>query len=137
MKKTSKKTNAQLGKLVWKEIGRLNRKINPPICYTCGAQNLEGSNWHPGHGKPKAELPMKAKYDFRNIKSQCIRCNIHMGGKTDVFITKLEKEKNGLDFLNEFCVKIDGYWEIKHTPTMGSTESWMYLYTLLEDLKKL
>lgn len=130
-----KLTNAKLSKLIWEEVKRINRLKNPPICYTCGKQNLSGSDWQSGHGKPKSVLPLKAKNDLRNIKSQCLHCNVNCGGMSDIFIAKLEKEKDGLEFLKEFCVKIDGYWEIKKIDLMGSIDSWIFLTNLLNEYK--
>ena len=132
-----KLTNVKLNKLIWEEVKRINRLHNLPICYTCGKQNLSGSNWQAGHGKARSVLPLKGKNDLRNIKSQCMRCNVDCGGMTDIFIAKLEKEKDGLDFLNEFCVKVNGYWEMKSTPLMGSVDSWIYLTNLLDEYKKI
>lgn len=137
LKKPKKLTQSQLNKRVWKEVGRINRIINPPVCYTCGATGLSGINWHPGHGKPKGLLKLRFKYDLRNIKSQCIKCNLNGGGMTDIFISKLEKEKEGLEFLNEACVKINNHWEIKEVPSMGSIEAWNFLSNLLEEYKKI
>lgn len=131
------KTTAQLKKVLWKLCGELNRKINPPICYTCGTTGLSGSNWHPGHGKPKGALPLRFKFDMRNIRSQCINCNINNGGCTDIFIAKLEQEKEGLAFLQESCVKIDGYWEIKHDTTMGGVEAWGFVTRKITEYENL
>lgn len=131
------KTTSQLHKKIWVLCGKLNRIMNPPTCYTCGAGGLSGSNWHPGHGKPKGALPLRFKYDMRNIKSQCMRCNCHLGGCSDIFIAKLEKEKEGKAFLKEACVKIEGHWEIKHTTTMGGVEAWGFLTNLISEYEQI
>lgn len=130
-----KKTTAQLKKVLWKLCGELNRKLNPPICYTCGATQLSGSNWHPGHGKPKGALPLLFQYDMRNIRSQCMHCNCNLGGCSDIFIAKLEKEKEGKQFLKEACVKIDGHWEIKHVTSMGGVEAWVFVTKKIEEYR--
>jgi len=132
-----KKTTAQLKKDLWVLCGKLNRKFNPPVCYTCGATGLSGSNWHPGHGKPKGELNMRYKFDMRNIRSQCINCNINYGGKSDIFITKLEKEKEGLEFLEETCYKENGYWKLKSLPLMGGVEAWGFVTNKIAEYKEL
>jgi len=59
---------------LWDEVKRITRKRWQHTCYTCGAQNLEGSNLHSGHGKPMGALPLRFKYDIRNIKPQCMVC---------------------------------------------------------------
>lgn len=127
-----KKTITQLHKLVWNEIKRIY-KNKGNICYTCG-RICEGSNRHVGHGKPKASLPIKYKYDFRNLKIQCYNCNINLGGATDIFISKLEKEKEGLKFLNEACKNVDGVWYIQREEELNF-DSRVFLENLLQELK--
>lgn len=132
------KSFRRLNYLVWEECKRLNRKYQPNVCYTCGATNLEGMNWQCGHGKPKGALPLKGKYDRRNLKSQCMRCNVDFGGCTDIFVSKLEKEKEGLEFLKEFCYRDDDRWRINQAyPKLGGIDAKIYLTNLLEEYKKL
>lgn len=135
MKKTKKLTVSKLKEKVWNECKRIVRSKYGNKCYTCPAQNLEGSNWHTGHGKPNGALTLKYKFDIRNLRPQCYHCNCNLGGCTDIFISKLEKEKDGLNFLKEACTKVDGHWEIKKVETMGSLEAWIFLSNLLEEYK--
>lgn len=121
-----------LEKKVWELCKQITRRDVAHTCYTCGASNLYGMNLQTGHGKPKGALPMKFKYDTRNLKNQCMRCNIHMGGMSDIFISKLEREKEGLKFLKESCVKIDGHWEIKQDQTIGTTDAKLFLIDLID-----
>lgn len=136
-KKPKKKTTAKLKELVWEECKRIIRERYAHNCYTCPATNLEGKNLHTGHGKPNGALPLKFKFDLRNLRPQCMVCNLHNGGMTDIFIAKLEKEKEGLEFLKESCVKVDNMWEIKRMELMGSTEAWCFVSDLLEKYKAL
>lgn len=136
-KKPKKKTVAKLKELLWEECKRIIREKYEHNCYTCGATGLEGKNLHTGHGKPNGALPLKYKFDLRNLKPQCMVCNCHHGGMTDIFIAKLEKEKDGLDFLQESCVKVDNMWEIKRMELMGSTEAWFFVSELLDKYKNL
>jgi hypothetical protein len=122
---------------VWNECKRVTRKRHGDKCYTCGASNLEGSNWHTGHGKPKGALSVKYKYDLRNLRPQCMLCNIHRGGMSDIFITKLEKEQEGLSFLEECCTQTDEGWIIKHGDTMGGKDATFFLENLLKEYKQL
>lgn len=131
-----KKTLAQLKKVLWELCKKIIRKTYPNVCYTCGSPNLQGSNWQTGHGKPNGALQLKYKYDLRNLRPQCLTCNIHLGGCTDLFIAKLEKEKDGRAFLKEACVKIDGRWEIKRIEPMGSIDAWIFVTNLIEEYKK-
>ncbi len=130
-------TITKLKEKVWDECKRINRKKNPPICYTCGATGLCGGNWHTGHGKPNGALSLKYKFDLRNLKSQCYNCNVNLGGCSDIFISKLQREKEGLAFLKESCVKVEGRWEIKKEETMGGIQAWAYLTDLLAHYKSL
>lgn len=136
-KKSKRKTLSKLKELVWEECKRIIREKYEHTCYTCGATGLEGKNLQTGHGKPNGALPLKYKFDLRNLKPQCIVCNLHHGGMTDIFVAKLEKEKDGLDFLMESCVKIDNRWEIKRMELMGSTESWYFVSELLAKYKEI
>ena len=128
-----KKTLAKLKKILWILCKKIIRKIYPPTCYTCGKTGLSGSNLQTGHGKPKGALPLKFQYDLRNLRPQCMTCNLHLGGCTDIFMAKLEKEKEGKQFLKESCVKIGGRWEIRREAPMGSIDAWIFVNNLIEE----
>lgn len=132
-----KKTLAELKKELWEFCKKIVRKIHPNVCYTCGRAGLQGSDWQSGHGKPKGALPLKYQYDLRNLRPQCLRCNLHYGGCSDIFIAKLEREKDGKAFLKESCVRVNGRWEIKREPPMGSIEAWMFVNSKIEEYKRL
>lgn len=134
MKKSDRK---KLEDKVWNECKRIIRERHGDKCYTCPASNLEGSNWQTAHGKAKGALPLRFKYDLRNLRPQCMRCNLHMGGMSDIFITKLEKEKDGLAFLKESCTHTDDGWIIKHGDTMGGKDATFFLENLLTEYKLL
>lgn len=134
MKKSDRK---KLEDKVWNECKRIIREKHGDNCYTCGARNLEGSNWQTGHGKAKGALSIRYKYDLRNLRPQCMRCNLHMGGMSDIFITKLEKEKDGLAFLKESCTHTSDGWIIKHGDTMGGKDATFFLENLLTEYKQL
>lgn len=132
------KTNRKkLEDKVWNECKRIIRERHGNNCYTCPARNLEGSNWHTGHGKSKGALPVRYKYDLRNLRPQCMLCNIHRGGMSDIFITKLEKDEEGLAFLEESCTHTEEGWIIKHGDTMGGKDATIFLENLLIELKQL
>lgn len=122
---------------VWNECKRITRERYGDKCYTCPAQHLEGSNWQTGHGKSKGALPLRFKYDLRNLRPQCMLCNLHRGGMSDIFITKLEKEKEGLAFLKESCTHTSDGWIIKHGDTMGGKDATFFLENLLTEYKQL
>lgn len=122
---------------VWNECKRITRERYGDKCYTCPAQHLEGSNWQTAHGKSKGALPLRFKYDLRNLRPQCMLCNLHRGGMSDIFITKLEKEKEGLAFLKESCTHTSDGWIIKHGDTMGGKDATFFLENLLTEYKQL
>lgn len=126
-----------LEKKLWELCKQIIRKRHGNICYTTGQTGLTGGNWQTGHGKPKGALSLKYQYDLRNLRPQSYHANINLGGMTDIFIAKLEREKEGLEFLQEACVKIDGKWEIKRVPLMGSTEAKLFLMQKIEEYKAL
>ncbi len=137
-KKRKKKTERQsLEEKIWAECKRIIRARHGDTCYTCGAQGLEGVNWQTGHGKAKSLLSIIHKYDLANLRPQCFNCNINLGGMSDIFVTKLALEPEGLAFLNEACVKTDEGWRIKRDQTMGGKDATVFLRDLLEEYKKI
>lgn len=127
-KKTRKRTERQKAEdQIWELCKKIIRKKYPNNCYTCSSQGLEGMNWQTGHGKPKGALPLRFKYDLRNLKPQCMHDNYNLGGCSDIFIAKLEREEEGLAFLTEACVKVDGVWTIRKDQTMGGTDGLIFL----------
>src|SRR3990167_9865223 len=113
--KLLKKSITQLHKILWELCKQIVRAKYPPVCYTCGKYLQYPKDQHTAHGKPKSALSLKYRYDLRNLRICCYNCNVNLGGATDIFITKLEKEKEGLEFLKEACVKTKEGWKIKGT----------------------
>lgn len=136
-RKEKKKTLTKLKEELWELCKRIIRAKYPNVCYTCGKEGLVGSDWQTGHGKPNGALQLWFKFDLRNLRPQCIHCNKNLGGCTDIFIAKLEREKEGLRFLDDACIKTDGRWEIKRFPPMGATESYSFVLNLIEEYKKI
>ena len=137
-KRKPKKPSVRLLKdKLWKEVKRITRERFEPNCYTCGT-HVEGKNDHAGHGKPMGALPLRFKYDIRNIRRQCMVCNIHRGGMQDIFIAKLEQEEEGLMFLNEACYldQESNAWRIRQdTPSLGGKEATLFVENLLKQYK--
>lgn len=77
---------------IWKLLRAKADQLFEPNCYTCGAQNLTGSNKQLGHMWPKASVGAYLKYDLRILRWQCMRCNIHMGGEGAIYYAKMLKE---------------------------------------------
>ena len=80
---------------LWQECRRIIKdayKVNgESYCYTCGNE-CDGVNRHLGHFLPKGSCGMYLKYHLDNLRIQCFRCNIHLGGNGGEFGRKLEQE---------------------------------------------
>lgn len=81
---------------VWELCKAIIRKKYGNICYTCGARNLESSNWHTGHFLPSSTCGALLRYDVRNLRPQCYRCNISLSGNGAVFYRRLVEAEGQL-----------------------------------------
>jgi hypothetical protein len=115
IKKVSKREIPKLQKKLWELCKQINRKEQPNVCYTCGAVALEGSNWQTGHMWAKASLSTHLKYDMRVLRSQCMRCNCHMGGMGADFYKNMiieigQEAMNKLEQERWITIKADKFW---------------------------
>ena len=103
LRKKGKSPQSKLEQELWEECKRITREQFGNTCFTCGAKNLEGSNWHTGHLWPKASLHALLKYELRLLRPQCYRCNINLGGNGAVFLKNLIRTegKNYVERLEE------------------------------------
>lgn len=137
VKKRKKKTEFQkLNERVWDLCREIKGEIEEKNCYTCGAQNLIGVNCQLGHGKAKGSLSIKYQYDLRNLHWQCFNCNINLGGMSDIFIAKMERDQQGLFFLEETCYKENGYWKLKQKDTVSGVDFLREYELKLIEIKK-
>lgn len=95
---------SKLQKLLWKECRRVADIIYKPKdgiyrCYTCGSI-IGGKNKQLGHFLAKSICGAKLKYDMRNLRWQCYRCNISLSGNGAVFYRKLVEE-NGQEYVDK------------------------------------
>jgi hypothetical protein len=131
----AKKTRRQKANdKIWKLCKEIIRNEYDNVCYTCGKGGLEAQNWHTGHGKAKGLLPVRYQYDLRNLRPQCYNCNINLGGMSDIFITKLEQEEEGLAFLEESCRKTEDGWVVKKESDLHGLDATIYLEEQIERL---
>lgn len=115
LRRKSKSETTKLQDKLWELCKQINRKEQPNVCYTCGAVSLEGSNWQTGHMWAKASLSNHLKYDMRVLRSQCMRCNCHMGGMGADFYKNMIKEigQEAMDELEKerwITIKADKQW---------------------------
>lgn len=99
LRKQGKTKISVLQRKIWQLCKEIIRKRYGNVCYTCGAKNLSGANWHTGHLFPKAALGAYLKYDLRVLRPQCYHCNINLGGNGALFY-KLMLEREGIGYLN-------------------------------------
>lgn len=77
--KVRKTSLAALKRKLWERIKQYIRKTHGNTCYTCGAQGLEGSNWHTAHFV-NAGASSAVRYDPDNLRPCCYRCNVSLHG---------------------------------------------------------
>lgn len=109
MKKTThtakKLTIGQIQKKLWKEVRRVildiyKKKDGTWECYTCDAKNLVGANCQCGHLIPRSICGAYLRFDLRNIRIQCWRCNINAGGNGAIFLKRLI-EREGQEYADQ------------------------------------
>lgn len=84
---------------LWKLCKQIIRKRYGNTCYTCEAFPLEGSNWHTGHFIASSVCGMYLRFDLRNLRPQCYRCNISLSGNGAVFYENM-REREGQDYVD-------------------------------------
>ena len=87
-RKQRKTTVGALKRKLWKLFSAYVKARDGNICFTCGAKDLEGINWHAGHGIRQGGHAA-VQYDPKNVHSQCGRCNIWLGGNTSEYMARL------------------------------------------------
>jgi len=88
-KRKPKTPEAKLKAELWELCKKITRTRHGNTCYTCEAPNLVGSNWHTGHFIPSSICGLYLRYDLRNLRPQCFRCNISLSGNGSAFYRKL------------------------------------------------
>lgn len=125
LKKESKQSISLIQRKLWVECKRIIREKYGNKCFTCGKDNLEGSNWHTGHMLPKASLGAFLKYDLRLLRPQDYHCNINLGGNGAIFIENMRRIEG-----NEYVDKILADRQI-------TVKAYDHYLTLLEEYAKL
>lgn len=125
LRKNGKQPISKIQKKLWELCKEIIRKRYGNICYTCGKQNLEGSDWHTGHLIPKAALGAYLKYDLRVLRPQCYHCNINLGG-------------NGAEFLRKMSqCEGDAYVEAIYRDRLVTVKAYDHYLKLVEEYQKL
>ena len=79
-KRKCKSDLKKLKEKLWKLCREIQIKRYERTCYTCGAQDLQGSNCHLGHFIPSSVCSTEMRYDLDNLKPCCYHCNINLSG---------------------------------------------------------
>ena len=95
---------AKLQQELWQECRRVALTLYKPQdgiyrCFTCD-NAIEGSNRQLGHFIPKSVSGALLKYDLKNLRWQCFRCNINLSGNGSEFYRRLV-EKEGQEYVDE------------------------------------
>ena len=97
----------RLHKQAWKLMSEVVRREGNnadgyDYCYTCG-KPIHWTEANAGHFKHD-----RLDFDFRNLKPQCVNCNLHNSGRLDVYAEHLIKD-NGLKWFNQLCRDANAY----------------------------
>ncbi len=100
-----KLTIGQIQKKLWVECKRIVRDIykrgdGTYNCYTCPQTNLTGSNCQTGHFIPKSVCGAFLKYDLRNLRIQCFRCNCNLSGNGAIFYRNMVRDE-GQEYVDQ------------------------------------
>ena len=97
----------RLHKQAWKLMSEVVRRTGANLdgfteCYTCQSV-IHWSKANAGHFKHD-----RLDFDFRNIKTQCVACNLHNSGRLDVYAERLIEE-NGLEWFTQLIRDSNSY----------------------------
>ncbi len=101
--KLGKKGKSEISKVqrdLWELCKQITREKYGNVCYTCGKTGLVGSDWHTAHFIPKSVSGAYLKYDLRNLRPGCYRCNINLGGNGSVYYKNLV-EREGQEYVDQ------------------------------------
>lgn len=105
MKRKKKNPNRKIQDDLWelcKQLIRIDyqRKDGNWECYTCGKIITSKLDCHTGHFIPKSICGAYLKYDLRNLRPQCMSCNIWGGGRgADFYRNMLKRE--GQEYIDQ------------------------------------
>lgn len=100
MPKKKLQSISKLKKVLWEFCKQIIRLRFGNKCFTCGTSNLEGSNWQTGHFIPSSICGVSLRWELRNLRPQCFRCNISLGGNGTIFYKRLV-ETMGQQYVDE------------------------------------
>ena len=90
-KMKTKPNIAKLKKKLWLEFAKYVKARDGDNCFTCGVY-CDGANAHAGHFIPKSVGGISLYFHEENVRKQCMRCNIHLGGNQWEYGQRLGEE---------------------------------------------
>ena len=108
-----KKTLPQLRKKLWSVLSpglraKWRKKDGSTNCYTCSTPIPKGGKVDCGHGYPKKKYK-GTYYDERNLRPQCVSCNLGGQGEQWIFFHRLITDIGQEEF-NEMSSHKDEPW---------------------------
>jgi hypothetical protein len=109
---------SKLKKKLWELCKQIIRKRYKNTCYTCKKHPLEASNWQTGHFVPSSISGANLRYDLRNLRPQCYRCNINLSGNGAIFYRNLVQDE-GQEYVDQLfrdkqiIIKADESWYLE------------------------
>lgn len=85
---------------IWKLCKELTRKKYGSVCFTCGRTGLRGADWQTGHFIPSGSCGLYLRYDLRNLRPQCARDNLFLGGHGAIFYKRMV-ETEGQEYVDK------------------------------------
>jgi hypothetical protein len=104
-KKPKQPTVSQLKKKLWELCRQVADQQYPnAVCYTCGS-TISGSNKQLGHFIPSSTCGALLRYEIKNLRWQCARCNIWSGGNGAVYYRRMVEREGQAYVDNLFALK--------------------------------
>ena len=107
---TKRPSLAKLKATLWDLLSPAVKARYGSTCYSCGAPGLSGSNLHGGH-MFSAGLHSLTRFDVRNLRPQCLRCNVALRSNAAMFAARyIEREgKEAFDAM-EAASRVSKKW---------------------------
>lgn len=121
---------SKLQELLWNECKRIIRKIyirddGKWECYTCGKLIEYPQDAHTGHFLCKSTCGSFLKYDLRNLRVQCMACNVWRGGNGAIFYRNMVA-REGQEYVDTLFID-----------KQKSIKAYDYFLELLDKYKKM
>jgi hypothetical protein len=89
VKRRKKTEEAKLKETLWSLCKTLTRAKYGLVCYTCDQPTPIP---HTGHFIPSSVGGVGLRFDLKNLRPQCYRCNINLSGNWPAYLERMTKE---------------------------------------------